>query len=1229
MDKRLGASTGLAALLVVILHMFSGGSDRPANATPSKKEAASDSSAAQDSAKTFNSEGPWVATQQYFHRAPVAVAAGCGAYLLFSEPTEPAGCDRSALLDFYGFEKDFQSGDLTALVATVPDPLHTRMSVETDRYLDAIQQAAYRSGWELANQWLPWVLKAHGASVTASAPGGDLEKLPGLLVFRRHFTAPDVISKILLVFVVGETPTAGINGFQWEVALRSLLTLRSADSGRMAIVGPNFSGSFPSLTRFILADKNFQYYEVRAGSVSNLNYAATMLDTLKEKNFLINVREEGKKSITFHASTLPSRSFKKQFLQLAASWRYEKDQLAELIEDESGFAFQPSSANSAHSADSWDGVVTYRYPRDIAQLRNAYSDVAFANNQKQDSNAVPALDFSLKDTQSGEGNFPIFSTNHTPVSQNAVLEQIVRGLNRKHIRVVNLTSTNVFDTIFLAKVLAQYCPDTRIVLSGADLLFVQEAGRSSLAGVMAISPFPMFPQGAAWSNPAMHDVTTFADADSIGVYNATRLLLEGDSAAERQQYQPALPASSDDFLSAWLLVLGRSGWLPVDLLTQNNPPLPLQHAGSLSGQLSAGPRWFDDRLKTDASPGPPRALPPVGQGWTALCVLVAAVVIGFCARFYYLKGHCCMLVWSILCLGDLGRRDTQASITRLVHFRYLCLIACFAVLAFTDSILLSPLTAARFVHGSPAGNALLEAVIWVAFLLPLGTAVYLFCLVPLRVCEGGQGSVSPSGARLSAQVFLLRTAVLALPIAGLVCWWFCCANGVKGQLVCFRAFTLSPPVSPVWPLLLSAVALFVIALFHLRRFTWADRQQPLLNTALFDESLWNQFGGLEKRLDRILLSPVRVAELSGPSVVVAITVVSVLLLMVLFPYESLRSFESNSFEWLLISMLLPLSVFMTLSFVQFAACWSVVRAFLATLRSVVLGRFFTRLPDFNGSGPIWMREVKVLSLATSVNSSIALHNLHNLTSSCLVQSWRNRYWQALAALLSQERPQRSRRLFIRDYQTFRETAASITDELGRKILKPYWAVHKIDFVDAETVADGKGQTRDADKTSEASATLVAIAEPVPDSPLSNDLPDPVTTEAYELASKYIAMQYAAFIGYALRHLQNLLLCCTICFVLLVLALNSFSFQAPQAISQFVILALVVGAVVVLRVLAQIERDAILSRLSGTEAGELGKDFYLKALAYGGLPVLTVIGTQYPAVSHFISAWAQPTLAAMH
>src|SRR4051812_827403 len=245
MDKRLGSSTGLAALLFIILHFFGGSSaDHPANPAPAKKEAASDSSSttAQDSAKAFDTEGPWKATQQYFHRAPLAVTANCQTYLLSSGPVDSSGCDRGVLLVSYGFDKDFKPKDLTTLIATVPDPLHTRMSVETDRYLDAIQQAAYRSGWELATQWLPWTIKARQSATAASAQstrGVDVEKLPGLLVFRRHFTGSEVVSKVvsklLLVFIVGETPTAGMNGFQFEAARRSLCTLGSDNADRIAI----------------------------------------------------------------------------------------------------------------------------------------------------------------------------------------------------------------------------------------------------------------------------------------------------------------------------------------------------------------------------------------------------------------------------------------------------------------------------------------------------------------------------------------------------------------------------------------------------------------------------------------------------------------------------------------------------------------------------------------------------------------------------------------------------------------------------------------------------------------------------------------------------------------------------------------------------------------------------------------------------------------------------------
>ncbi len=1234
MEKRVGSSVGIAAFLVVILHLFTGSSaDHPANPSPLKKEAAASEHPSADTEHPEHAEGkgPWLATRQLFHRNGLpADAAQCESYLLPSEPPRPARCERSSMLSMYGIDSNFDVKNLTTLIATIPDPLHTRMSVETDRELDAIQQAAYHSGWELATQWLPWTFKANPAATSMSLDSEhlDIEKYPGLLVFRRHFTSTDVMSQLLLIFVVGETPTAGINGYQFEFARRSICKMWPAHPHRIAIMGPKFSGSFMSLTKFIGDDTEAHHYDVRAGSVSNMNYAATMLEALKvNQGYSIDDTAQCKRSITFHASTLPSSAFTKQFWQLAHdSWGYGHEQLAELIEDQSGFSFQPPHPGKHQpEEESPDNIIRYRYPRNIAQLRNSYSDVAFSNGQKQDESTAPAVEFSLKDTQSGEDTFPIFSTNHTPVSQNAILEQIVTNLNHRHVRVVSLTSTNVFDTIFLAKVIARYCPDTRIVLSGADLLFVEEANTGSLTGVMAISPFPNFPEGSLWADPEKKDITTFAESDSIGDFNATLSLLKGPL-SETQPFEGSIASKPNDFLAPWVLVLSRSGWLPVDLLEQANPLLDEGRPAKQSALNAAptrnrsvnGPRWFDDSQRPPAHDliHEQKSLPKVSRAWTTLCILIASVAIGFCVRLYYLKTHCCLLVWSTLCLADLV--DRSRPVNWLVHFRYLSLVFCLATLAFIVNIFLSPLFAARFVYHSPVAEMPLELLVLAGFLAPLVTAIHISTLVPFRAFDEHPGSCTVS-QRLSLAAVSIRAAVLLVPLAGAVCWWTCCATGVKGWFVCFRSFTLSIPVSPIWPLLLSALALFVIGFSHLCRFTWVERQQPSLNTATFDEFLWGQFGILKSRLNRVLQSPAQISRVRKPPIVLLATLASIFLLVLLFPAESLRSFESRSFEDLLICMLLPIGMLLALTFLQFAYCWSTFHEFLTTLQTLDLGRFFAQLPDFRGSAPIWVREVKVLSLMTATNSSIALHNLQS--SGALRKTWNDRYRLHLGHLFSRRDQNRSRAQFIKAYRVFGHVSARITQLLGNDILKPYWKRNAIHFIDEEAEAPVKASAVAV------GATLI-LTTGRGGASASNPTTESVTEESYAFASKYVALQFAAYISYILRHLQNLLLCCTLSYALLVLALNSFSFQAPRAISEFLILSLIVGAAIVVRFLIQSEHDVILNRLSGTSEHEIGTAFYIKLLAYGALPVLTVLGTQFPAISRFVSEWAEPTLAAV-
>jgi hypothetical protein len=139
----------------------------------------------------------------------------------------------------------------------------------------------------------------------------------------------------------------------------------------------------------------------------------------------------------------------------------------------------------------------------------------------------------------------------------------------------------------------------------------------------------------------------------------------------------------------------------------------------------------------------------------------------------------------------------------------------------------------------------------------------------------------------------------------------------------------------------------------------------------------------------------------------------------------------------------------------------------------------------------------------------------------------------------------------------------------------------------------------------------------------------VSTEAYQYAGRYVALQYSVYIGYVLHQLQNLLICCIVCFVLLVTALNSFSFQSPHALFHFLVATLIGAAVAVLMVLAQMERDPILSRLSGTREGQLSGGFYWRLLGYGALPIVTVLSTQFPELSNFLSTFLQGASLAAH
>jgi hypothetical protein len=112
---------------------------------------------------------------------------------------------------------------LKVIVAAVADPTRSHLEYDTEREIDAIQRAAEASHgrYVLDRYSLPWSPAATSTSTGQATDQGDATSVPGALLLRSTVTnAHD----LLLVLLVGETPTAGVH----KVALIRAIALALA-----------------------------------------------------------------------------------------------------------------------------------------------------------------------------------------------------------------------------------------------------------------------------------------------------------------------------------------------------------------------------------------------------------------------------------------------------------------------------------------------------------------------------------------------------------------------------------------------------------------------------------------------------------------------------------------------------------------------------------------------------------------------------------------------------------------------------------------------------------------------------------------------------------------------------------------------------------------------------------------------------------------------------------------
>jgi hypothetical protein len=177
--------------------------------------------------------------------------------------------------------REFWDGNLNLnfLIATIPDPERTHLGLDFDRALEAIITAAEDEGFGYDRYWLPWHVTHDPGNPDPlkqdilDGRAEERHRKPGVIILRRtpkvsyYKDAKDAQqakevadqglrdsrNAALVILLVGETPTAGINRHQFKKATDYIRSFMGC-SYALGVLGPTFSGSSTSLRAAIRHD---------------------------------------------------------------------------------------------------------------------------------------------------------------------------------------------------------------------------------------------------------------------------------------------------------------------------------------------------------------------------------------------------------------------------------------------------------------------------------------------------------------------------------------------------------------------------------------------------------------------------------------------------------------------------------------------------------------------------------------------------------------------------------------------------------------------------------------------------------------------------------------------------------------------------------------------------------------------------------------------------------------
>jgi hypothetical protein len=1085
--------------------------------------------------------------------------------------------------------------DVQVMIAIEPDPIHTHLSLLFDRDLDTLGDALQESGWEYETNWMPWSLEK------AAAASGDhfldreqqrlflegREQFPGVLLYRpRDRSRPK-----LEIFLVGNSPTGGINRTQFHEALHQLL-LRAPHQTELKILGPTFSGSGPSL-RSLLAEiptvappvrplalhvMNLKSIEIASGSVSAPDCDDFLPAGVTLKGDQTCSREIGgsvKVRVNF-VSFAPDGMWVTQrveeFLNRRGDIAYE--QMAELTEDESSFGYIGMHPNGLPQ----DVTLKLTFPRSISHLRSAYqkSSIWGFGATTEGANSVNlSLDFD--EPTGDDDDIPSFARQQLPVSQEGNLYQITSLLREKNIRVVILSATDVLDEIFVAQILARQAPNVLVIIWDTDDLFLRSGSDKVFRNMYFVSSWPLISENYFWStppnsteNPHAPEFRNFVSADAEGLHTAVHYLFPPP---EGKGHLPDLPDYSSPINSPnettsrpplWLSSVGHGYYWPVALLGQvgdSREPLSFHQPPLLLFGVPAGLNAIER--------------PPISQRFLimSLCLL----------NFLHL----------IACYGHAPFQD-MAGRYRLsnpsVRNPKLGLLLAISVLGMG-------MLALNF---SPEQFQLTPF-----FLFPSLTFIAAAVLLSLAAADSVskfffvffEGNLNKRNISDRALALLANLVIAGFFLGCFHFFWHFVWNVLplaepQSGIAAFFAYRVSHPLlgtSPVFPLFIALLGLVLYSYSHLGRLTFTDSTTPQL--PINDAEIPN-CPSREKvdSLTSLLYYPP--SSQTRHSKVLGIACIVIGTLLVGFAVNvSPRLFEGGTLRFAINLVLFLLTVAILWDLTMASVLWLKLKTLLLEpLESSSLRRGFSAISGLTWNS-FWLQQ----NLASQYSAIVRLLEQSSRLTLC-VEAKDESALKSSSDELWRKVNQRSNEV-LKAFKDVQREIARVADFLLKTLRQSWYVeVNRITAVDCPDVE-------------EKSTHLAESPEPIKVTQL--------------LREEWVALVYIHYGRMVLAQIRTRLIAAATLYLFLVWACNSYPFLNRHLLLIALAFMLAILSLVGISTYASINRDAILSRVTSHKPGELDLDFYLKTASLVGIPLIGFIASQFPEVSSFLFSWIEP------